>query len=155
MTFSFREQLAKGEEAERFLDGYFDDRFKVLPVTREGQRKGIDRVFIDRQTHEHARVEYKTDWRAQATRNAFIETVSVDSQEKRGWAYTTQADLVFYYVPGEELVYVLQPAVIRQCLPAWQQRYRAAKARNEGYYTHGVLVPLHELERCAKEVISL
>lgn len=155
MTFDFAQQLAKGEAAERLLDEYFADRFEILPVTREGQRKGIDRVFIDRQTHTHESVEYKTDWRAQNTGNAFIETVSVDSQEKRGWAYTTQADLVFYYVPGEELVYVLQPVVIRERLPKWQQRYRAAKARNEGYYTHGVLVPLDELERCAREVISL
>lgn len=153
--FSFTTQLAKGEEAERFLDSCFTDRFEIRPVSRTGQRRGIDRIFKNEDTGKEERVEYKTDWRAHETHNAFIETVSVDTEQIRGWAWTTQADVIFYYVPVEELVYVLQPSVIRELLPRWEACYRTGKARNQTYFTHGILVPLDELEQCAREVISL
>jgi hypothetical protein len=38
---------------------------------------------------------------------------------------------------------------LRQELPRWQATYRTTSAANDGYRTHGVLVPLHELERIA------
>ncbi len=155
MTFNFDMQLKRGEESEAFLDAFFSERFEVRPVSAQEQRSGLDRFFVDRATGARRSVEYKTDWRAAETHNAFVETVSVDSHEKPGWVHTCSADLLFYYVPGEELVYVFVPSELRRLLPEWELRYPTRKAKNEGYWTHGVCVPLAEFERHVLEVVSL
>jgi len=154
VSYDFNKQLSDGEAGERYLDDYFNTRFEISKVNREGQRRGIDRVFKCRETGKTETIEYKTDKKAQYTHNAFIETVSVDTDRRKGWAYTCTADLIFYYVPGDGLVYVLEPTVIRRLLPLWAERYPTRKVRNNTYYTHGICVPLRELEACAREVIS-
>ncbi|HEY8768742.1 MAG TPA: hypothetical protein VIP09_16035 [Dehalococcoidia bacterium] len=157
MTFDFRSQLSKGEAAERLLDEYFSDRYRIFPVDRAAQRSGRDRLFFERDSGERTFVEYKTDWRAQETGNVFVETVSVDTENKAGWAHTCTADLLFYYVPGRgyEVVYVIEPALLRAELERWSHLYPTRAVQNEGYKTHGLLVPLAEFERLAREVVSL
>lgn len=156
-VFNFDRQHLKGLKAEHHLDDCFADRFEIHQVSRNDQRRGRDRVFIDRETGERKTVEYKTDWRTQDTHNVFVETVSVDSARKPGWAYTCTADLIFYYVPGEgeELVYVIEPDVIRAHLDDWKARYPTRFAWNEGYRTWGICVRQAEFERVAREVVSL
>ena len=44
---------------------------------------------------------------------------------------------------------------LRRCLPRWQRQYQARKIPNQGYCTHGLLVPLDEFERIAQRVESL
>lgn len=154
-TYDFNKQLSKGEDGEQRLDEYFSVKFDIQQVSRDGQRRGIDRVFQCRETGKTETIEYKTDLKARYTHNAFIETVSVDTNKTRGWAFTTKADKVFYYVPGDELVYVLEPATVRELLDNWQKRYPVRAAQNKNYKTFGVCVPLSELEICAIEVISL
>lgn len=155
MTYKFDKQLSQGECGEQILDEYFNGRFEIQIVDRGGQRCGIDRVFKCRETGKTETVEYKTDSKARYTHNAFIETVSVDTSKTPGWAYTTKADKVFYYIPGDELVYVLDPLVLRRLLPRWQKQYPIRAAKNETYKTFGVCVPLAELEACAIEVVSM
>ena len=41
---------------------------------------------------------------------------------------------------------------LRAELPRWQRQYRTTYAQNDGYRTHGVLVPLAEFERIAAKV---
>jgi len=98
-------------------------------------------------------VEYKTDHTAARTGNAFIETISVDSEQKAGWAFTSQADVVLYYVPGRDQVYVLRTTAVRSRLPFWLQACEVRQVPNDGYHTHGLLVPLDELAGCADRVL--
>src|SRR3990172_11868068 len=158
-TYKFATQLDKGQKAEVYLDNFFTVNFDfaVTLATDEQQRQGIDRIFVKR----HGRraqftVEYKTDWTAARTGNVFIETVSVDSLNKPGWAFASTADLLIYYVPGDNLIYVMFLSKLRRMLPRWQGQYPSAPPiPNKGYNTLGLLVPMHEFEQHSKQVINI
>jgi hypothetical protein len=155
MVYKFDEQQAKGRDGEQFLDHWFADWYEIRPATCEEQRQGIDRIFIRRQTGKRLAIEYKTDYRAAQTGNAFVETVSVDTADKAGWAYSAEADYLLYYIPGDSLVYVMTLEILRRELPRWVREYPHRAAQNKGYATHGVLVPLHEFERHAEVVLNV
>ena len=155
MTYTFDAQKARGDAGEQFLDRWFAAKYEIRLATRQEQRRGIDRIFTRRQTGKRFTVEYKTDYKAAQTGNAFVETVSVDTAGKAGWAYSSQADYLLYYIPGNDLIYVLALEVLRWELPRWVREYPLRAAQNEGYATHGVLVPLHEFEEHAEAVISI
>lgn len=150
MTYQFATQLAQGETYEDKLDAFFRARgAQISKVDRATQRHGIDRVWYDPTADRTWTVEYKADSLAGHTGNAFIETVSVDTTGKPGWAYTSQASLLVYLVTDPETIYVISMARLRSCLPRWTVAYPTRQAANDGYNTHGLLVPLDELERIA------
>jgi hypothetical protein len=155
MTYQFAEQLAQGQTYEQQLDARFADRYIIQPATPQQQRQGIDRVYRPRSTpHEVLYVEYKADKTAARTGNAFVETVSVDTANKPGWAITSQADWLFYLVPGAaEVLYIIRMADLRAKLPLWERRYDSRRIPNQGYHTVGLLVPLDEFERIAYAVV--
>jgi hypothetical protein len=155
MTYTFDEQKARGDAGELFLDQWFAREYEVRPATPEEQRRGIDRLFMHLQTGKCLAIEYKTDYRAAQTGNAFVETVSVDTAGKVGWAHSSEAEYLIYYIPGDGLMYVLALEVLRRELPRWMREYPLRSAQNEGYATHGVLVPLAEFERHAEVVINV
>jgi len=155
MTYTFDTQKARGDAGESFLDQVFATDYEVCPATRQEQRQGIDRIFTHRRTSKRLAVEYKTDYKAAHTGNAFVETISVDTVGKAGWAYSSAADYMIYYVPGDEVIYVIALEVLRRELPRWAREYPLRAAQNEGYATHGILVPLDEFERHAEAVISV
>ncbi len=148
MIYDFKKQLQLGEKAEIVLDGYFSESFFISPVSMELQRQGIDRIY--EKNHHEFRVEYKMDTIAHRTGNAFIETVSVDSHQKKGWAYTTKADFIFYYLSCVATVYVLKVEDLQKNLSTWVSTYKNTTADNGRYRTHGVLVPLSEIEKISK-----
>jgi hypothetical protein len=151
--YPFHTQQAQGEAGEAVLDRFFSRWYRILPAGRAQQRRGIDRVFVAGQ--RRLAVEYKSDSTAAKTGNAFVETVSVDTSRTPGWAYTSQADFLVYFIPPDGLVYVVQLATLRRALPGWLRRYPVRAIPNEGYHTHGVLVPLDEFERLAQRVYSI
>lgn len=153
--YDFKDQLKIGAEGEAFLDEFFDRAYEITPATSEEQRLGIDRHFVNRETGNKLTVEYKTDEKAQKYHNAFVETISVDQRGKSDWAYTSHADRLIYYVVGDELIYVLHFIDLRKRLPEWAAKYPTGRAKNKGYWTYGLLVPLHEFERCAVRVFSV
>ena len=153
--YKFDEQLSKGQAAEKKLDSLFSDTYVIQEAEMKDQRRGIDRFFVSRKLNTALSVEYKTDWRAAKTGNAFVETVSVDTQNKPGWAKSSQADYLVYYVPDDELVYVMKMKKMREHLNEWMSRYPERKIPNQGYSTIGVLVPLKEFEKHAEQVLSL
>lgn len=155
MTYNFQVQLDIGEAAEKMLDAYFGAWYEITPATRQEQRQGIDRHYRERRGDRCLRVEYKTDYTARRTGNAFVETVSVDTQDKPGWAHTSTSDVLLYYIPGDELVYCIVLATLREQLPRWKREYPLRRVPNGSYHTHGLLVPLDEFEQCATQVISL
>lgn len=161
MAYSFQEQLALGMEQEARLDEHFGSRFSIREATRNEQRAGIDRWFDDGRSVFS--VEYKADFKSADTGNAFIETVSVgkwnDGQfvvDKHGWAVTSEADWLVYLVVGPDDMYIVKPGTIKVNLPRWNEQFRVVGARNYGYSSQGILVPLDELDRVsvAKRVLT-
>lgn len=147
--YSFDAKLAEGQHYEAVLDAFFRRRgATVLEATRAEQRRGIDR-WIDGEA-----VEYKADRTASRTGNCFIETVSVDTANKPGWAYTSEADWLFYFLPESELLYIVWMRSLRWELVGWEKSCRTVKVPNDGYHTHGLLVPQSWIEGLAKEVVN-
>lgn len=157
MTYHFTDQLDKGKQAESQLDAHFADVCDIRPATDEEQRRGIDRWFTNRQTGRVVSVEYKTDWTAARTGNAFIETTSVDTAHKAGWAYTCEAEWLLYFCPGTggEQAYWVNLYALRRALARWVNQYPARTIPNDGYNTVGVLVPLAEMEQVAQQVVNI
>lgn len=156
MSYDFTTKLQEGESAEAFLDRFFARQFLISPATRAEQRLGVDRWFQCRRTGTRFRVEYKADRTASRTGRAFIETISVDrvGAEKKGWAHTSTADKLIYWLPEDSLAYVIELSALRAKLPSWTKRFPTRLVPNKGYNTHGVIVPLAELEACAEAVIQ-
>lgn len=157
--YQFRQQLKDGRKQEKYLDGMFLDRFHIREATRQQERQGIDRIFTNKVTGKQYAIQYKADATAARTGNAFIETVSVDVKDVPGWAYTCQADYIFYYVVGIGPIYIVEPSAIRKRLVRWQNKYQSRQIPNRRkggfrYNTIGLLVPLSELESISVQVIA-
>ncbi|HMN12042.1 MAG TPA: hypothetical protein PKD55_06935 [Bellilinea sp.] len=152
--YQFDRQLSIGEEGEAFLDGFFAPWFHIRRATPAEQRQGIDRWFVDARGRRQS-VEYKSDSTAARTGNAFVETISVDTTRKPGWAYSSQARTLVYYIPPDGLIYIIRFRHLRVVMPRWERDYPTRAVSNAGYHTHGLLVPLHELERLAVTVFSI
>jgi len=155
MIYNFGAQLVKGEAAERELDTHFSEWFAIRRATRAEQRSGIDRVFTRKRDGKITRVEYKADWKASQTGNAFVEIISVDTTNKLGWALSSNADRLAYYLPTDSLVYWFAMAGFKSLVDGWRRDYDQRAALNEGYKTIGILVPLHELEEHADNVLNI
>lgn len=155
-VYNFQIQLDKGKQAEIFLDSYFCGEFEITEASRQEQMQGIDRWFKKKQSdNPKFSIEYKTDWRASETHNAFIETVSVDTGHRLGWVYTCGADYLLYYIPKDELIYIVKPAKLRNKIDKWIREYKEREIDNNQYYTRGVPVPLREFEAVAEKVLSI
>jgi hypothetical protein len=153
-VFDFDEQHMRGWKGEAFLDRFFRARGHIVQkATRGQQRQGIDRVLIF--DEKLATVEYKTDFIAHKTGCVFIETVSVDSDHKAGWAFTSMADLLVYFIPGIRCLYVIPFKYLRDLLEEWKTTYPTRSAQNDGYATHGVLVPIAAFALSASQVFNV
>jgi hypothetical protein len=154
--YNFNQQMQQGRDGEAFLDAFFADKgYEIRPASEEEQRQGIDRAFTSPRTGKVSRVEYKTDQTAARTGNAFIETVSVDVAGKMGWALTSQADILVYYIPPSRTIIVVPFMALHWEMPRWLRDYPPRQAQNNGYSTHGIIIPLSELERHAIRVYRL
>lgn len=149
MTHEFNTSLTVGKEGERFLDGFFSKWYDIRPG-KDSER--YDRVFA--RCDQEFKVEYKTDILAHTTNNAFIELVSVSrgATVKEGWAVTSKADFVAYYVPGLSMIFWVHVVRLRAALPEWKRLYKAASADNGSYNSMGLLVPLWSLGSIAEEL---
>ena len=155
--FDFQTQLKQGFEGEAEITAYLTAQgWHCTKSTRDQERQGID--LISTKNLESRTIEIKTDHCATKTGNAFIETVSVKQGNriiKQGWAYTCQADFLFYYLPLDLIAYVYQPSVLQTYVELWGRKYRQVSVPNKGYITQGIIVPLWELENTAIEIINI
>ena len=152
-VYSMTDQRKKGEAAEVRLDRHFADRFLIAPASREQQRQGIDRLFTHRESGSTYTIEYKTDWTAARTGNAFVETVSVDTADIPGWAYTSQAEWLVYFIPKQRTIYLIAFDDLRANLPHWLAICKAAPPiPNYNYHTLGILVPLSDFAQIASRI---
>jgi hypothetical protein len=157
MTTVFNKALLVGQSYEQVLDKVFSSEYVIEAVTRVEQRQGIDRIFYSIDGGQVS-VEYKADLKAARTGNAFIETVSVDTMSIPGWAYTSKADVLAYYIPALGLCHLIDFVDLRSHLKDWRTKYRTIRTKpelNDGYRTHGLLVPLTELATLSFETWNI
>ena len=153
------DQFKNGADVANWLDIYFEAKgFTIEPTTPHEERvlclgdrkytKGPKLFFI----------EYKSGIQTYYTGNVFIETISVDNPCAPGWAYTCQADFIFYAALLNRKILIFQPEKIRAEIADLKSKFKSTKTgkgQNE-YHTHGVLVPLDYAEsHLAQKVITL
>ena len=145
-TYSFAEQLERGEHWEGVMDEYFSSWYMIQPATRGQQRKGIDRWFVPKSRvgrdvpPEGIPVEYKADDKTSKTGNVFIETDSVVEKNKPGWAWKSEAEILVYLAIPDTL-YIAQMASVRSMIPTWREAYGTRNVRNTSWTSRGIAVP--------------
>jgi hypothetical protein len=151
MVKQFAKQLEIGEAFEKVLDAHFASEYQISKATLIEQRTGIDRWF-ESEDGGRISVEYKSDSRAADTGNAFVEIVSVSTRNIAGWAYTSHANTLIYYLPQPRICYHIGFDILRQELDGWRVKYPARNVRNSDYFTTGLLVPIGELAVLAFDI---
>lgn len=149
------EQLHQGARGVDEVIAYLSAWYKWCPASRQDERSGIDGILECRKTKRKWTVEIKTDWRAASTGNVFIETMSVDGKNVLGWAYTSLAQLLVYYVPPLGKIYIASMAAIKARLPEWENQYDTRRIPNKGYDTVGLLIPIAVFERDCEPIIRV
>mgnify|MGYP001582985356 FL=1 len=150
----FEDSRAVEARWEGVLDAWLRaDGRDVRPATMAEQWKGIDRVVTD-ENGEVCGIEYKIDEVARRTGNIFVETVSNDNTGRPGWAYTSTARWIFYFIVPDRVLCLLTER-LRAALPAWLRRFRLKSADNGDYRTVGVVVPIVEAEKVAEQASLL
>lgn len=144
-TYDLQNQLELSRLRDSEIDKHFSDSWHIQKVGRDFERAGIDRIWTHKTSGRRWTVEYKHDTLAHKTGNVFVEVESVEGSA-RGWAYTSCARVVVYYVVGGEYAFVTRMDEIERKLPWWEATFpkKHATTLNKGrsYKTHGVLVPL-------------
>lgn len=161
-TYSFEEQFSKGQKAEKILDTYFSQWYKIHPANRFWQKQGVDR-FWENPAMGRVSVEYKADSTAAKSNNIFIEIISVDKDNKLGWAYHSIAQLLTYYIPPKKIIYLVSMYQIKKMLPIWKRRkYEIQPIPNKNragqiiYNTIGILVPIDDFVKdCKPKIMDL
>lgn len=153
---AFDKSFESNKHFEAELDKHFLPAYDIEPATREQERLGIDRFFEHRTTGVCYSVEYKTDHKTHETGNVFIETMSVDTAGRRGWAFTSTAQVLVYFIPGEEYAMRADMTEVKRGLPEWSG-YPEAQAMNRGrsgdyYRTLGLLVPVDVFGRVCEAI---
>ena len=151
MTYRFQTQRNRGYAGEKMLDKVFGKFFDVRRATATQQRNGIDRVMVGKEHKQTINVEYKTDYTAASSGNAFVE-IAFDGRP--GWAHTSQADFIAYFVPGKH-TYIVRPATLRTHLQEWEGRFEKRTVLNSGYTATGLIVPLSYLAEIAEAIYAV
>jgi hypothetical protein len=147
--YQFNGQAKQGKAAEQTIDTYLGQWFHVYPVGPQEQRHGIDRRLVGLKNGQKLSMEYKVDRTAGSSGNAFIE-VGLPGN-KAGWARTSEADFLAYYVPGRSTLYLVRMSVVRGKLGEWAG-YGSARATSSGGQSVGLLVPLNVLGSVSEQV---
>ena len=144
--YEFNVMLKLGEKHEADLDVYFSKWYRIERVNMELQRLGVDRLF-NRPDGTRISVEYKADDTAARTGNAFIETVSVDNQNKPGWALSSIAQVLIYYIPPLQDIYIIRMLDLKMDIEKLVSNHEVKQIPNGGYMTEGIPVSIDNLQR--------
>lgn len=150
--YSFRRQKAAGRQGEHALDRYWRSKgvgVEHAPPTL--QRRGIDRILTAAGGDRMA-VEYKTDRTAASSGRAFVELTVA---ERPGWAQTSEAGLLCYYVPGKKVAYLIRMRRLRERMEDWAKRCERRTVHNHRYQAVGLLVPLAELATISTSILHI
>lgn len=139
-------QFKRGMAVEAYLDKFFRlQGWKIKRTTAHQERVLClgDRIF--KKEGKSYFVEYKSGIQTHYTGNVFLETISVDTEDKPGWVYTCQADYLMYACLLDGIILVFKPDTLRNEIDELEKIFptlKTSKNQNEGYDTHGVIVPL-------------
>lgn len=160
MAITNKPQFTQGKKVEAFLDEFFQfEGWTVCPMGAYDERVLHlgDRYFVKGTTV--LKIEYKSGIQSFHTGNVFLETVSVDKARKPGWVYTCQADFIFYAALLNHKILVFKPQALRDRIEYLKSQFKEVQTshqQNDGYETHGVIVPLDYAARMlAEKVIAI
>jgi len=153
-AYSIEEQTKIGEEYEAILDDFFASQYDIEQVSVDVQKlTGMDRIFTRKTTGVKASVEYKTDFKAQDTGNVFIETESIGGTGKPGWAYCSIAQLLIYFIPRKNLIYIADMFKIKSEIDKLAVAYGVKSVDNGHFKMLGVPVPFEAFEDYVLSII--
>ena len=144
MAFTDKDQFKHGKNIEAILDQYFTRKgWQIVEMTQREERVLCigDRWF--KKADSTYKIEYKSGIQTFHTGNVFLETISVDTENKPGWVYTSRADWIIYATILNGTLLVFKPDTLREKIEGLKATFRevSTKEQNEGYKTHGVIVP--------------
>ena len=162
MNYNIHKQLPAAMRHENDLDKFFEAKnIIVKKVNMNTQRNGIDRLW----TYPNGlrvSVEYKADSKAAQTNNVFIETVSVDKDNKLGWAYTSLSQYLVYYIPPRKEIYMVWTGWLKLMVEKWKKEYKELPIKNvdengrHSYFTYGMAIPINRFrEECKAQRIDM
>lgn len=157
--FTQKPQFHRGKNVEAFLDDFFTYRGWRITQTSPHEERVLcigDRWYS--RGSEVYCIEYKSGIQTYYRGNVFLETVSVDTQNKRGWVYTCQADFIFYAALLNQKILMFTPAKLRSVIETLRTKFRevpTSHQQNDGYNTWGVIVPLEYAETFLAEKVVL
>lgn len=142
----------RGEAGEKLLDGWFRAQgYRLAPADKAAQLCGIDRFFTQGEMITSA--EYKTDFLAHKTGYAFIETASDVERMIPGWLYSSLAQVLAYWVPGQGVLYVHSMLRLKRAIGKFiPLGYSRRVCRTEDRESKGILLPLERFSNLAIEI---
>lgn len=160
MGITNKTQFKRGMDVETWLDGFFREKGWTIQRATAHQERVLclgDRLFIKGPIRYW--VEYKSGIQTYYTGNVFLETISVDTANKPGWLYTCKADYIMYAILLNDKILVFDPDYLRHCEPTLKRAFREVATcnnQNDGYRTHGLLIPLPYAEtHLAVQIIKM
>lgn len=130
------------------LDRIISEQYPLEPASRSDEWHGLDRWVVDDSGHRVG-LEYKFDEKWARTGNAFFEIISNDRTRRPGWLESCQATWLLYFLtPHTVLVYLTKR--LRRMSQPWRQAYPVRRARNQGYSTLGLCVPVAVAQQAAE-----
>lgn len=155
-VYDFSTQLNIGEGYEKTLDTYFSRFFRISIVPLQIQKLGVDRIFIYKgKPKRRFTVEYKADIKAAETHRIFVEIESNSTTGKPGWAYSSVAQQLVYYIPPWNRAAIVSMLTLREAVIEWERKYEKKLCRNSTYHSTGIVVPVQELKAIASRVITV
>ena len=163
----FNEQLKWSETAsdEPFWDAIYRKAFpnmlwhRLCSGDTIGQRRGVDRL-IYLSNDRVLRIDEKK--RATEYNDILLEYVSVDTTGAPGWIEKDLAiDYLAYAFMQSQRVYLFDWLMLRRSWlrykSEWLEKYKIPPAKNNGYNTLSVAVPIKELRQvvCSAFLIQL
>ena len=105
--YDFNEQLEKGKEYERLAFAYLEDR-NQMPVYNEYDNKSFDIIS------KRGKVEVKACFYANYTFPLEVINLNYENgQGRKGWIYTTESDVIFFYKPSFNEFYVFDTKALK------------------------------------------
>lgn len=157
MAITNKEQFKNGKNVEAWLDDFFQRRGWYITVATKHEERVLclgDRRF--KKIGYDLWIEYKSGIQTFYSGNIFLETVSVDSENKPGWVYTCKADYIFYATLLNHKILVFTPTKLRSEIEYLKSVFPTRPTKhhqNDGYNTHGVIIPLDYAEKNLTEKI--
>lgn len=152
MIHEFKKKFKEGEIHAHTLDVFFSKQFEIIEANRKQESLGIDRIFISKLYGFRYSVEYKADSRAAETGNVFIEVTSVDTMNEPGWALSSTAQILIYYIPPEGKVFIVRMLNIRDKIKKWSLDHGIKLAHNITYNTKGIPVPIDVFKTIVQKI---